>query len=214
MIFDKNKLKNLYFEELKITNNCNFVDISNLSKFLDKNIYKIEKLVNNFITNIILIIENEDNLHVSISIKKKNYDNSVSKKNLENSLIDLKDLFKENHKEQTIMHMLIDNYIIDGKKYSSFKNNLTSGNLCLDVNFVSISNKLIFTLSKVLEKYQIKISQFMCGNYISNFFNQNHGELSLMAYKLKNGYNDNEVILVPKNVENKGFFEKFFQLFS
>ena len=71
MIFDKNKLKNLYFEELKITNNCNFVDISNLSKFLDKNIYKIEKLVNNFITNIILIIENEDNLHVSISIKKK-----------------------------------------------------------------------------------------------------------------------------------------------
>ena len=27
-------------------------------------------------------------------------------------------------------------------------------------------------------------------------------------------YNKNEVILIPKNIENKGFFEKFFQLFS
>ena len=35
-----------------------------------------------------------------------------------------------------------------------------------------------------------------------------------MAYMLKNGYNNNEVILVPKDKENKGFFEKFFQLFS
>ena len=31
---------------------------------------------------------------------------------------------------------------------------------------------------------------------------------------VRNGCNENEVILVPKNIENKGFFEKFFQLFS
>ena len=35
-----------------------------------------------------------------------------------------------------------------------------------------------------------------------------------MANKLQNGYNHNEIILVPKNIGNKGFFEKFFQLFS
>ena len=35
-----------------------------------------------------------------------------------------------------------------------------------------------------------------------------------MANKLNNGMNKNEVQLVSKNVENKGFFEKFFQLFS
>ena len=39
-------------------------------------------------------------------------------------------------------------------------------------------------------------------------------EMSLMAHKLINGYNDNEVTLVQKNRENKGFFEKFFQLFG
>ena len=35
-----------------------------------------------------------------------------------------------------------------------------------------------------------------------------------MANKLNNGLNKNEVKLVSKIRENKGFFEKFFQLFS
>ena len=109
--------------------------------------------------------------------------------------------------------MVINNYIIDGKKYTSFVSNLSSEYLSLEVNFISISNNLIFTLDKVLEKYQIKISQYLCGNYIKNYFKED-SEIPRLVYKIKNGLNDNEVILVPKNIENKGFFEKFFQLFS
>ena len=151
---------------------------------------------------------------MNISIKKKNYDNVVNKKNLENSLIELKDLFKENYKEYSIMHMIIINYIINGKNYSSFENNLTSNSLCIEANFVPISNDITLKFDKLLEKYQIKISQYLCGNYIKNFFTENENEISFKANKLKNGLNDNEVILIPKNIENKGFFEKFFQLFS
>jgi hypothetical protein len=39
-------------------------------------------------------------------------------------------------------------------------------------------------------------------------------ELFLMANKLNEGLNKNEVQLISKNKENRGFFEKFFQLFS
>jgi hypothetical protein len=35
-----------------------------------------------------------------------------------------------------------------------------------------------------------------------------------MANQLNNGLNKNEVTLVSKIRENKGFFERFFQLFS
>ena len=35
-----------------------------------------------------------------------------------------------------------------------------------------------------------------------------------MIYKIKDGFNENEVKLVPKNINKRGFFEKFFQLFS
>ena len=39
-------------------------------------------------------------------------------------------------------------------------------------------------------------------------------ELPLIANKIMNGYNENEVLVIPKNLKKKGFFEKFFQLFS
>ena len=71
IVFDKKNFKNLYSEELIIYNESNIQDLSNLSKFLDKNIFRIEKIVGNFIKNIILIIENNETLQVNIGIKKK-----------------------------------------------------------------------------------------------------------------------------------------------
>jgi cell division ATPase FtsA len=182
--------------------------------FLDKNIYKIEKLVGNFIKNIILIITNDNNLNVNIAIKKNFFDKSVKQKYLESILTEIKDLFLENYQDQMIMHMIVDNYIVNDQKYSKFENNLLSNNLGLEVNFVSISKDLVFLIDKILENYQIKISQYMSGTYVKNFFNDDKSDISIMAHRLKNGYNENEVVLVPKNIENKGFFEKFFQLFS
>jgi len=55
-VYDKNNLKNLYDEEIK---NDNEIELNLLSKFLDDNIYKIEKMIKNFIRNIILIIEDD-----------------------------------------------------------------------------------------------------------------------------------------------------------
>jgi len=213
-VFDKKKHKNLYNKELKFDYKLNSLDLNNLTKFLDENIYKIEKSVGDFVKNIILIIESDKNLNVNISIKKKLYDNFLSQKHLENNLIELKDLYKENYQDQSIMHMIIINNTINDEKYSRFNNNVKGKNFFLEVNFISISNELIISLNKNLEKYQIKVSQYMCGNYIKNFFDNDQNEISLKAHRLINGQNVNEVALVAKDIENKGFFEKFFQLFS
>ncbi len=214
IIFDTIKFKNLYIKEQKIFNEFNNNNLNDLNQFLEKNIYKIEKLVGSFIESIILIIDNNKSFNINIASKKKNYENSLNKKNLENNLVELKDLFKENYQNQKIMHMIINSYILNDKKYYSFDSSLNSDHLCVEVSFLSISRDLIFVLEKLLEKYQIKITKYMCGNYIKNFSNNDESELSLITYKLKNGLNDNEVVLVQKDAVNKGFFEKFFQLFS
>ena len=54
----------------------------------------------------------------------------------------------------------------------------------------------------------------MSGNYIKSFFSEESMDLFVMANKLNDGFNKNEFQLVSKSKENKGFFEKFFQLFS
>ena len=70
---DKKNSKNLYKQEFKIDNEINLDDLSYLSKFLDENIYRIEKLVGSFIKDITLIIENDKILNTDIGIKKKNF---------------------------------------------------------------------------------------------------------------------------------------------
>ena len=212
-VLNKKKLKNLYSQELKIDHQFDFKDLNILLNFLDKNIYKIEKLIGNFIKNIILIVENEKNLKINMGIKKS-YETSLKQKSFSSNLTELKDLFKKNYQDQTIMHMCIVNYIIDGKRYSSFDSKLINDYFCIEVSFIAIDNKLVFAFDNVLEKYQIKIKQYMCGNYINNFIGDAGDEISIIANKLRNGLNTNEITFVPKHKENMGFFEKFFQLFS
>ena len=212
-VLNKKKLKNLYSQELKIDHQFDFKDLNILLNFLDKNIYKIEKLIGNFIKNIILIVENEKNFKINMGMKKS-YETSLKQKSFSSNLTELKDLFKKNYQDQTIMHMCIINYIIDGKRYSSFDTKLINDYFCIEVSFIAIDNKLVVALDNVLEKYQIKIKQYMCGNYINNFIGDTGDEISIIANKLRNGLNINEITIVPKHKENKGFFEKFFQLFS
>jgi len=214
VIFVENKrtFKSLYKEEIKITDEMYPDDLNKLSKFLDRNIYKIEKLVGNFIKDITLIIENDKILNVDIGIKKKDHTQFLNQDYLKNDLIEVKDLFKASYQNQVIMHMLIINYDEDGNK--NFSNDFDENNLYTVVKFISISNSLTSILDKLLEKHQIQINQYMSGEYIKNFIGEDLGELSMMASKLKNGFNKNEVTLISKNIENKGLFEKFFQLFS
>ena len=207
-VYDKNNLKNLYSEEIE---NSHEIELNTLSKFLDDNIYKIEKKIKNFIRNIILIVEDDKILKIGISLKKKNYEKNVNQKQLENSLVEVKDIFKENYQDLLIMHMVI------VEKENNFLLNNTNNSddyLFLEVNFISIPNKFTFYFEKLLESHQIKISRYMSGSYIKNYFGEAATELSTMANKLNNGLNKNEVQLVTKSQKNHGFFEKFFQLFS
>ena len=210
-VYDKNNLKNLYNNETKIIDG---IEIDNLSNFLNENIYKIEKKINNFIKNIILIIEDDKVLDVAISLKKKNYEKDIDQKHLENSLVEVKDVFRENYPNQIIMHMLFVNKEENEKNLLLNNINKNDDYLFLEVNFISISNNFTFNFEKLLENHQIKISRYMSGSYIKSYFGDTTNELSIMANKLNNGINKNEVQLVSKNVENRGFFEKFFQLFS
>ena len=213
-LLDKKSLKNIYKEEVYLENGSDLIDYNLLHSFLDKNIFKIEKLIGNFLRSIVVIIENDQTLTCSIGIKKKNYGEKISKHYLESSLAELKDLFKENYQNKKIMHFIVKRCLIDEISYTLFDEEVDGEDMCIEVNFICISNILIKEISNVLEKYQIKIHRLFENNYIKNFFEKEHLDLSLIAFKIQSGHNQNEVTLVPKSTKKRGFFEKFFQLFS
>ena len=212
-LFDARSLKNLYKQEIKLNNINETIDFNTLKKFLDDNIFKIEKVGEKFIDNIFLIIENKKVFTLKLGIKKKSYNISNTKEYIKNSLIEAKDIFKENYQNQKIMHMIISKYIVNNKDYSSFEDNLQSDHLNLEIEFKSISKNIIDNLNKTLGNYQIRIIKYLDGNYIKNFFKEKI-DISEMTYKILTGYNENEVLVIPRNPKKLAFFERFFQLFS
>ena len=213
-LLDPKKNKNLYKEELRFENNSKNIDFVYLNKFLEENIFKIEKLNGDFIENIFLIVKSLDVVNLEIGIKKKNYENSVNKKYLVNAVTEVKDLVKETYQDSKIIHIIIKNLQMNDNDFLSIQKSFESKDLGLEISFISIHHNLIFQLEKILEKYQIKINRYLCGSYIGEFSRVQGAEFSTMANKIIKGFNKNEVELVKKNEEKTGFFEKFFQLFS
>ena len=212
-LFDKKNTKNLFQDSIIIKNNFDFIDFTELTNFLNNNIYKIEKLIGNFVKNIFLIIDNKNNLVINLGNKKK-IEDKVNKKCLKNTLTKLKNLIDENYKNQTIMHILINNKLFYKDNEISLIEYEDTNPQYLEVSFITLSNNLVINLNEIMQEYQIKISKFIDGKYVKNFFKYDELELSSATHKIINGCNDNEVIIVPKSIENQGFFERFFNIFS
>ena len=213
-LLDKKNLKNIYKEELQIENDTDLIDYNVLITFLDSNIFKIEKLIGKFLKNITIIIDNHQILNSSIGIKKKIYESNTDKQYLQTVLTELKDLFKENYQNNKIMHIIINRYSIDDVNYNLFNEKINGDLMCIEVSFISAPNILTKEVGNVMKKYQIKIDRFLDGKYIANFFEEDSQDLSINAFKINNGQNQNEIDLVTKSLKKNGFFEKFFQLFS
>ena len=165
-LFDNKKLSSLYKEVYKFESISSNIDLNSLNNFLEDNIFKIEKQIGKFVKNIFLIIEDNRIFNLNIGIKKKNYQQTINKNFLENTLTEAKDLFKETYQDYKIMHMVVKKFLINGNYYSSFADDLKSDNLCLEIKFISIPNNLALEIEKVLEKYQIKIDRYLNESYV------------------------------------------------
>ena len=212
-LFDKKNLTNLYQQEIKFENN-NKIDFKLLNKFLEENIFKIEKLIGNFVNNVYVLIDYYKITNLSFGIKKKNYQENIKQDFLEEILTESKDIFKENYQNQKILHVIINRYIVDHKSYMKFNENFKGNHFCIEVEFKYISKEFINEIDKVLSGFQIKIFKFFDGNYIKDFFKNDKIELPKIFSKIHSGFNENEVEIIVKSNKKRGFFEKFFQLFS
>ena len=206
--------KIIYKEQMILDDSFDELKFKRLNDFLDKNIFKVEKILKNFIKNIFIILDSKEFFPIEISIRKDNNGHLINSKTLSYPLNDLKNLCQLNYQDKKIIHMLIENYKIDNKNYSFLPDNLNCDNFSLDVKFICLSKNLIEELEVILKRYHILINNVLCASYIENFFDKEHPNLFTTASRIISGCNPNEVILVNKTLKNKGFFEKFFDFFS
>jgi len=213
-VLNLSSLKELYFKEKLIENPKKNLDYQFLFEFLEKNIISIEKNIDNFIKEVIVVIDNDVFFEINISIKNKNFDNNFNSNSLKLLLNESRNQCKETFKEKKIIHMIINNYIVDNKHYSTLPEEFETSNFSIDVRFICLSNTIIKSLENSLLKYHISILKFVSANYVRQIFNHDKNNLLIGSKKLIDGFNKNEVSLIDKPLKNKGFFEKFFNFFN
>ena len=212
-VHNKQNLENLYQNEIIVDNKID-LDLVLVDKFLEQNVYQIEKVLNNFVENISLILNTNKFLTVRFSLKKSNYGNLITREKLSYLLSEAKVECKKTIGDRNIIHMLINNYLIDNKSYSSFPENLKCDYFSLDISFICLSKNHILNLENVLKKYQISVNNILNFDYVNSFLNESQNNLYRMSMQINDGYNENEVLIVPKKRKNRGFFERFFNFFN
>lgn len=213
-VFEKEVAKNVYSKELKCKDNLNNSDYLEIENFLEENTIQIETITKNFLNEICLIIEHEESLPITISLKINNDRNIIREKDINYLLKDAKQQINKNYFSKSILHMTIENYLIDGAKYTSLPNELSCDNLCLDLKFVCLSKNFIKNIETIFQKQQVFINKIICANYVKEFFSNEQLNICEMARKIDNGCNKNEIFLIPKTSQKKGIFERFFHFFG
>ncbi len=213
-VIEKKTFKILFKEEKLLDDHNEDSNLKKLDNFLEKNILKIEKILKNFVKDVYIILDDKEFLPIEISIKKDHNGNSISQENLINPLNVLKNLCQFSFKDKKIIHMLIENYQIDGKDYSFLPENLKCNNFSLDIKFICLSKNLIEHYESVLKRYHILVNQILNAEYIEQFQDQQNPNIYSTASRIISGFNNNEISLVNKSLKSKGFFEKFFDFFN
>jgi len=204
----------IYSEKLEIEENSTELKFSKLDEFLDINIFKIEKKLNNFIKDIYVILDSNEFHSIKLSIKKDNNGNLINSETLIHPLNDLKNLCQSNLQNKKIIHLLIEKYMINNKFYTTLPENVNCDIFSLDTEFICLSKNIIDNIEKILKKYHISLNKILSASYLKKLKDNTDNTIFTTASRVVSGQNSNEVLLIGKINKKQGFFERFFNFFN
>ena len=210
----KNNFENIYQQEKNFENDLEIIKLNELNDFLNENIYKAEKYLDNFIKDINLVLDCNQFFHVQLSLKMNNYGDLLKKKNLDYLLNEAKNQCRDTLRNKKIIHVIIDNYFVDNKIHKSMPQNLNCNFFSIDVSFICLPIDFLKNFEVVINKYQISINRIISYKYVRELFLNKNLDIIKMTKDTIDGYNENEVVLVAKKLKKEGFFEKFFHFFN
>jgi len=212
--FDGNSI---FFKEYNCVTNLNKdqLNFENTEKTIEKNIFEIEKETGEFLNDIYLMVGTPESISINLSLIKDNEGKKIQKKNVQYLIQDAKQQILRFYYNKKIIHIIISNYVIDNIVYNSLPLDINCKKLSIDIQFICFPSNLIKKLEELFNNHQIFINKIICSNYAKSFTkNESCTNICESGLKLIQGINKQEVVIVPRKLEKKGFFEKLFHFFK
>ena len=189
------------------------LNLTILTKFILEKVKDFEKDVGSFIEKANVITDAKYN-QFSLSLKSKQSSNQIKEADIVRLISDAKQLIMRNNKNCFILHILINKYIIDGKEYFEFPENLDYKELILEVSFITINNSTFEMLNRILKDCNIEVKKIISHQYSSRFADKKDSSPCIAAKKVIDGINPLEVKIHNLKAKTQGIFEKMFNFLS
>ena len=215
--FEKLAGHSTFFKEYNcLTNlNKNQLNFTNTEKIIEKNIFEIEKETGEFLNDIYLMVETPDSISINLSLIKDNEGKKIEKKNVQYLVQDAKQQILRSHHSKKIIHIIISNYVIDNVVYNYLPLDINCNQFSIDIKFICFPKNLIKKLEEIFNNHEIFINKIICSNYAKSFTkNMPCTNICECGLKLVEGINKQEVVIIPRKLEKKGFFERLFYFFK
>ena len=215
--FAKFDSHNIFFKEYDCETNLNKnrLHFENIKKTIEKSIFEIEKKTGEFLEDIYLMIETPESTSINLSLIKDNEGKKIDKKNVQYLVQDAKQQILRNYHNEKIIHIIITNYLIDNTSYNYLPLNLNCNKFSIDIKFICFPKNLIKKLEELFNSHQIFINKIICSEYAKSFSkNKSYVNVCESGLKLIKGINKQEVVIVPRKLGKKGFFERLFHFFK
>jgi len=212
--YGKNNFKNSIDFEIPntINNDLNFKIILDLLK---DNIRKLEKSLGFFLTTGNVSIDSETYQRFLFSIKnvfdEKELDETVIANLVQGGI----QYFNNYDKKLSIIHIIINKYIVDGKEYNFLPYDIKFKKIILELEFICLDKNLINKINNLFKECKININKIVSFEYSKKFLNgEEDPNMCLSAKKVINGVNKSELQIQENPKAKTGIFDRIFNFFE
>ena len=212
--YGKNNFKNSIDFEIPntINNDLNFKIILDLLK---DNIRKLEKSLGFFLTTGNVSIDSETYQRFLFSIKnvfdEKELDETVIANLVQGGI----QYFNNYDKKLSIIHIIINKYIVDGKEYNFLPYDIKFKKIILELEFICLDKNLINKINNLFKECKININKIVSFEYSKKFLNDEEDpNMCLSAKKVINGVNKSELQIQENSQSKMSIFDRIFNFFD
>ncbi len=211
-VYDSNQ-ENIYFKSEVFNFSKNNL-IKSLSKTIKDNVHNIEKLINEFVNDVNIVLNLNKSINIKLNVFKKKENLEITNEDVKYLIQDARQQIIKYNSNLSILHILIDKYYVDRIETQKILDKFKALNFSINLNFICYPSKDIVGFKNLFSGTQIQINKFICYEHLKSMLSEDsHDEKKIYSVAIKTimGQNENEVEIVPKIHKKYGFFEKLFK---
>ena len=192
--FNKDDPKHTIYKESNF-----FLDHSTIELEIQEVISSLESDTKEYLDNVNLMIDSPDMLAISICLSRKFDGSKFKKEDIKFLIQDAKQQVLKNYFNQSILHIIINNYKIDNVNYSYLPENINCKLISLDIFFICIPKKTIEYFKKKFFELDISINQIFCSSYAKSINHKKKLPLLENTSFIDIGFNKTSITSYLKN---------------